>query len=45
MNALSYLGDAVGAVLIALAVPVAILAIGAPVVLGVRLVLAGLGLL
>jgi hypothetical protein len=45
MRILPFIGDAVGALLGALVVPVAILAVGAPVALAIRLVLSALGLL
>jgi hypothetical protein len=44
MRVLPFIGDALGAALVALAVPVAILAVGAPIVLVVSLVLSVLGL-
>ena len=40
-----FIGNAVGALLVVLVVPVAILAVGAPVALAARLVLSALGLL
>jgi hypothetical protein len=45
MLVLRPIGDAVGALLVLLVFPVAILAVGAPVALAVRLVLSALGLL
>jgi hypothetical protein len=45
MPVLRFIGDAVGALLVVLVVPVAILAVGAPVALVARLVLSALGLL
>jgi hypothetical protein len=45
MRVLRFIGDAVGGLLVVLVVPVAILAVGAPVALAVRLVLSALGLL
>jgi hypothetical protein len=45
MRALVLIGDAFGGVLIALAVPIVILAVGAPVALAIRFALSTLGLL
>ena len=45
MSVLPFIGDALGAGLVALAVPVAILAVGAPIAWVISLVLSGLGLL
>ena len=42
---LRFIGNAVGALLVVLVVPVAILAVGAPVAFAARLVLSALGLL
>jgi hypothetical protein len=45
MGVLRFIGDAAGGLLFLLVVPVAILAVGAPVAFAVRLVLSVLGLL
>jgi hypothetical protein len=45
MSILRFIGDAAGGILVVLVVPVAILAVGAPVALAARLVLSALGLL
>lgn len=45
MRIVGFIGDLVGGALLGLTIPIAILAVGAPVALVVRIVLSALGLL